>query len=219
MAIDKVYIVNDALGRFGASTVDLEVDNSRADRLNKIYNGTMAFAFGLHVWTMLKATVKCDLIDKVSNGVDASGNWPNGFAYAHEKPGNLVGAVRKISSSSQPKITNFELEGSWVYTNEPEIWIAGRFSKTPELWPDAWREAFTVLLAGEFAVPESANEELENKFLTRALGTPSQRNLPGGMFGRLVAQDLAENPPDSPFRGGDILTDARQSGGNWHGRF
>lgn len=223
MTIDKAYIVADALGRFAVNlNIDLEEDDPRANRLNKIYLGTRSFAFGLYTWSWLKATVKCTKIDKASNGVAETDNWPTGFAYAHAVPGDKMGAIRKIVRSGGGKITQFDIEGERLFTNEPEIWITARFAKDPELWPDEWREAFTVLLAGEYAIPESANEDLEYKFLTRALGTPAQRHLPSGMFGRLIAQDLAQNPPDSPLRGGDPLTNAHHSGGgasSWSGRF
>ncbi|MBL4768013.1 MAG: hypothetical protein JKY94_09915 [Rhodobacteraceae bacterium] len=222
MTVDKAFIVAAALGRFAVTlNIDLEDDDPRAFRLSTIYDETVSFAFGLHTWSWLKATVKCTMIDKVSNGVAEADNWPTGFAYAHAVPGDKMGAIRKITRAGGGVIRDFDLEGERLFTNYPEIWIAARFAKIPELWPDEWRSAFIHLLAGEYAVPESANEELEEKFLTRSIGTRAQRHLPGGMFGRLIAQDQAENPPDSPLRDGDPLTNAHHSGnaGNWSGRY
>jgi hypothetical protein len=226
--IDKAKIIADALGRFAITlNADLESDDPRMHRLNTIYEGTLAQAFNFTTWNFLKATVRCTLIDKQANGIEEHKPWPNGYSHAHAIPGNKMGSIRKILSSEHPSanIRDFEIEGERLFSHCKDVWIAARFAKEPELWPAAWREAFTVLLAGRFSVPETHDTELEDKFLTEALGTPRERAMPGGMFGRLVAQDLAENPPDSPLRSGDPLLDARAGGSGvrrsrpWYGGY
>ncbi|MEM7067924.1 MAG: hypothetical protein AAF478_03495 [Pseudomonadota bacterium] len=219
-------VIGDALSRFGKSaTIDIEADDARSQAALNVYNGTVSMTFGFHQWSFLKSTIKCDLVDKGSFNIDTNNPWPNGYSHCHRLPGTIIGFVGKFLSANNPgaKISNFEREGELIFSQYEDVWVTASFVKDPQYWPLPWREAFTVLLAGRLSVPETHNVELEDKFLTEALGTPSERKLPGGMFGRLVAQDLAENPPDSPIRHGGPLTNVRQiekqGSAPWYGTY
>lgn len=219
--IDKAKIIANALARFSITlNVDLEGDDPRTQRLSSVYDDTKNWVFSLHHWSFLQHTAKCDLIDKVSSGLEEGQNWPNGYAYCHQLPGNLIGTFTKLLSASQPgaNIRNFAREQKRIYSNSKNLWVTGTFDLNEDKWPSGFVSVFTGLLAGNFAVPEVHDFDLEHKFLTETLGTPQEHALPGGKMGRLIAQDLAEDPPDSPLRSGDPLTNAHNSGA-WYGRF
>jgi len=206
--VDRVTVIADALSRFGQPLgLDLESDNPRAERLKNIYTGTLALAFGMHQWEFLKKTFSCSVVSKATDAIAESDAWLNGYGFAHQLPGDLKKNPEVIFDGSGHIVRDFSIEGRRVYSNCEVIKVTGLATLDPEYWPDDWREAFVTWLAGRFSVPELMDVNLEDKFLTEALGTPRERPS-GGMFGRLMAQDLAANPPDSPFLKGDPLSDA-----------
>jgi hypothetical protein len=101
--------------------------------------------------------------------------------------------------------------GRRVYSDHENVWARGQFLVPPEYWPADWRAAFEISLASALAVPETESEAMRDDLRRHAHGLP-QENMRGGLFAGLIAQDLAANPPDSPFLGGDPLIDARFEG-------
>lgn len=220
----RLSIVSDALAHLGLAPVDLEAEDKRAARIIRLYDSTAETCLSLHMWSWSNDTIKLDRIDKVANGVAETENWPAGYMFAHAYPGNFLDAPRALywSAEWQSLIRIFSFANGRVFTNHEDVWARGRIVREAEDWPLSFVAAFTLSLTARLAITETEDRDTSDRFYVMAHGQ-RREDLTGGMFGRLIAQDLAANPPDSPLVSGDPLTEARHAGGPlggawWGGR-
>lgn len=209
----QLTVVTDALAMLGIGAVDLEAEDPRAARILSLYQNRLDLCMGLHTWDWLNLTRKCDYVSKIAdNGFDtAQARWPNGYNHAHALPGDLKKQPERVlyANRDDALVHDFDYEGlTRIYSNRDTLWIKGQFATGPADWPDDWRAAFTLSLASALAVPEIDNEAREKEYRAQAHGDPRE-NWRGGLFGGLIAQDMAANPPLSPFEREDPLTSAR----------
>jgi len=215
MSITKPDIVNRALVGIGAGTrFSIDDDSDAAAAIRLVWDQLIDFTFGMHDWTFCRKTFK------LSRHAETPDNgWPFGFDLPGNKIGDPLKMMARAGQSPEP-LRDFDLEGGAVFTCVPDVWARCRVLVDPDVWDPAFRAAFVRALEAELCVPIWQDDKLRDQKLTEAYGTPS-REMTGGMFGRLIAQNRASAPVGSPILNSDPLTEARVTGGPlsgpWHG--
>jgi len=216
MSIDKLAIVNQALVAIGAGVVfSIDDDSDLSAQIHAVWDHLIDFTFGMHDWTFCRKTFK------LNRHADAP---ESGWRYAFDLPGNKIGDPLKIMSragQSPEPLRNYDLEGQEVHCEEEDVWARCRVLVDPDVWDPAFRAAFVRALEGDLCIPVFQDGAMRDSKLVEAFGTPS-KEMTGGMFGRLIAQNRAAAPVGAPLLNADPLTNARTIGGgdySWHGRF
>lgn len=217
MTIDKATIINWALTEIGAGPMFSVDDGSDlAMQVAATWERTFDAVFGMHDWTFARETVKMRrLAEAPENG------WVYGFDLPSPRIGNPLAYLRSVSPEPA-LIRNFTLQRGKFFCNETEAWAVFKAPKDPDYWDPSFRSAFVVALGAGLAVPVWQDEDMRDRLLARAFGTPSMQGS-GGLIGRLMAQDKTSAPiGEAPLLANDPLTDVRSLGGGelpWHGRW
>ncbi|NDV87041.1 hypothetical protein GTW51_10040 [Aurantimonas aggregata] len=202
--IDKATLVNRALIKLGqAATFSIDDENHISGKVDAVWPDLVAHCFGLHDWTFCRATYRLTRIELEPE---------NGWCYRFGLPGNRIGEPLKILSDPRrdAPLREFSIEGGELFADVLDVWARCKVEVNPAIWDPAFRAAFTTALAGALAVPIQSDQDLEATYWQQAFGTSSQGGT-GGLFGRLISQNVASDPPDSANRWRDPLTDARYS--------
>lgn len=210
-AIDKPMIVNWALAELGQPPrFSIDDQTSLGRNVAIFWPRCLARCLGLHDWSFTRRTVCLTL---------QSGQPINGWPYAFSLPGNRIGPPRRFTSDPQCRILirDFDIEGDTLFCCEKTAFARYKAAVDPEYWPPDFLSAFATALACYLAIPETQDPDLAADMEVRAFGSPSQGGA-GGLFGRLIAQDLAGAPVGEPLLATDPLTAGRASG-PWYGRF
>lgn len=218
MTIDKAKIINWTLGDIGVGPIFSTDDGSDlAENCENAWQRTIDQVIGLHNWSFCRKTFKNRRRDETPE---------NGWSYAFDLPGGRIGNPLKVmdrAGSSPHPLRDFTIEGGILYANVTETWSLCKFEASPDSWPPEWRAAFVVAYGGYLAVPVWADEDMRDRRLAEAFGTPSKEGT-GGLFGRLMAQDKASNPVGEPMQDDNPVTAVRAQGAGggdlpWHGKF
>ncbi len=216
MAIDKTTIINQALTDIGAGPMFSVNDGTdMAEQIAAVWPVVVDRVFGLSDWSFSKKTYR---------NVRLDGTPENGWAYSFELPGTRIGNPLKImdrAGESPRPLRNFALEEGLLFCNVPDTWSVVKVAVSPDIWPGEFRAAFVIALGGYLAVPVWQDEDMRDRKLQEAFGSPSQQGT-GGWFGRLVAQDKASQPVAEPIANDEPLTNARYGhggGDSWYGRY
>lgn len=200
--IDKVHVVNRALVKLGqAPTFSLDAENSLAGKIDLVWPGCVAICFSLHDWTFCRKTFRLTKLD---------GAPDTGFAKRFQLPGGRIGESLKVLADPRrdAALRDYTIEAQELHADVDAVWVRCKVEVDPVAWDVGFRAAFVVALAGMLAVPMQSDQDLAESYMKEAFGTPSQGGT-GGLFGRLISQNLAADPPDSSSRWSDPLTDAR----------
>lgn len=200
--ITKATIVNWALIELGQpANFSIDTENALGGIVDLCWTRVVDRTFGLHDWTFCRRTAK--LTRKEATPV-------TGWAYAFDMPGDKVGDPLKVTvdPACEAPLRNYHLEGTELHANEATVYVRCRVLVDPQYWDPAFRDAFTIALAAQLAVPLLQSIELRDDMTKSAFGTPSQGGT-GGAFGRLIAQNRAAAPLASPLLRNDPLSDAR----------
>ncbi|MDE0921511.1 hypothetical protein [Aurantimonas coralicida] len=203
-AIDKATVVNRALIKLGqAATFSIDDESHISGKVDAVWPDLVAHCFGLHDWTFCRQTFRLTRLDLEPE---------NGWRYRFALPGGRIGDTLKVLADPRRDVPlrDFTLEGDDLFADVDAVWVRCKVERNPSSWDPAFRAAFTTALAGALAVPIQSDQDLEATFWQQAFGTPSQGGA-GGLFGRLISQNVASDPPDSASRWRDPLTDARYS--------
>lgn len=217
MAIDKTMIINWALTELGPGAMFSTDDESDlALQIENTWQRTVDHVFSLHDWSWTRRTRKlAALADTPDNG------WSKGFAL----PADRIGAPKQVlfQAGANPLVCrHYAIEGAHIFANAADLWATFRVLIEPDDWDVAFRAAFVKALAGNLAVPVYQDKGLGEDLRVEAFGVPSKEGT-GGMFGRLMAQDLAAEPMGQPPLADDPLTQARLTTADpytsWAGRY
>lgn len=214
MATDKAKIINWALTDLGIGPIFSSDDGSDlSQQVENTWERTVVYAFGLDNWHWANKTVP--LARQAATPI-------NGYRYGFDLPGDRIGTPETLFYEPGRKIRNFTIEGSTVFANETTAYARCKLIIAVEDWPPEWTSAFVKLLAANLAMPIQSDNRRREELQQEALGQPHEQGR-GGMFGRLMAQNLAAQPIESPLDGGDPLSDARHSSADpymsWAGRY
>ena len=205
--LSKEIIVNWARADLGlAPKFDFSDESEFGQLVAVFWPRCEARAIALHDWTFCRLTRRC---------TRQVATPENGWAHAHDLPGDRIGPPLKLLSDPQANIPlrNFDIEGNTVFSREPVVYARCKVRVAPEAWPAEWADAFAKLLASYFAVPLLQDTDIAAQREYEAVGRPSEGGT-GGIFGRLIAQDRAGQPLGQPLTDADPLSAAR-----WHGRW
>lgn len=174
--------------------------------------------FGHHAWSFARKTYKNR---RRSDAPD------NGWKYGFDLPGGRVGnpiLIMDQAGYSPRALKQFTIEAGVLYCERPETWSLCKFEADPSAWPPEFRSAFVVAFGAYLAMPVWGDKDMRDDRMVEAFGTPSKEG-GGGLFGRLMAQDLASFPIGEGMRSENSspVIDVRPQGAgdtsSWHGRF
>lgn len=216
MTDDEATIINEALTDIGVGPMfSIDDDSELAEIVANVWPRVMKRTFGM-------APLGWSFSRKTSRNNRNAEQPENGYRYAFDLPGGRIGNPIKLWDNPRRRtvVRDFAIEEGKVFCDCPDTWSLCRFYVAPEFWPPDWREGYVLVLGAYFAVPVWQDEDMRDRRLQEAFGTPS-RDGTGGLFGRLLAQDVASNPVGEPQEMDNPLSNARYSGTAepWYGRF
>lgn len=214
--IDKATICNWALNEIGEEpSYVVGGEDELSQTVDMTWQRVIDRCLALHPWADFRKTYRLARLAEAPE---------TGWKYAFELPGERIGEPLRLLQAvgeCEQLLRNYGRESSLVLTNAENVWARVRVYRDPETWDEGWRAAFVVALAAHLAVPVMNDQDLRVELLREAFGNPSEGGA-GGMFGRLIAQDMAGAPLGSPVLDNDPLTSAHTAIGNnypWHGRW
>ena len=122
-------------------------------------------------------------------------NFNNGFRYCHQIPKGFTIKPNRMLRSKDPDdvLQRFEFEGDKLYCDETVVFAQLQIEQHPERWAGDFRHAFTVALAGEFAMAMADDKNVAAAKKEEAFGSPSQ-NYRGGLYGAAIQNDSRNSP-------------------------
>jgi len=201
--ITLLSIANRACAMIGVNplqSLDDETPGGQSAAL--IIDSLLDFCLALHPWTFTRQTVELNRV------TDAAPK--NGFAYEYVIPkGFRIKPNRMLrSKDNEDVLTRFEFEGDRLHCDEQQVFAQLLIEQHPERWAGDFRHAFTVALAGEFAMSMADDKAVEASKKSEALGPPSAYGR-GGLMGVAIQND-ARNAPTRKLPQNNPLIDA------WH---
>lgn len=201
-AITKATIVNWALSEIGLPPkFSIDDEGALGAQIDIHWPRMEARCFGLADWTFCRRT---------SRLTRHAATPDNGWQYGFDLPGDRIGPPLKLLSDPRREtpLRDFDIEGNSLFTDQRDAWARVKVALEPSAWPAQFTDAFAVALAGALAIPLLQDENMAAEKEMKAFGRPQEGGA-GGMFGRIIAQDLAGKPVSSPLLRGDPLTMAR----------
>lgn len=195
--IERPTLINMALNQLGqpsrfisSNDVGSSEDPFSGD-VDRAYQLCLDKCFSQHAWSFLNTR---------SNLSRHATQPDTGYRYRFDLPGDSLGPVNGffVPGCDQP-IRDFCIEGVTVDCNEMYVVARYKAALEPQYWDGGFRHAFVVALAGMLAVPVNQDLEMRDYYLTQAFGTRSEQGS-GGLFGRLIAQDRAQQPVGARMR-------------------
>lgn len=206
MIIDKLQIINEALGRVGSTPLfALNEDSDKARSCALMYDTEIDALFGETHWNFAQRTVRLDQADEEPI---------NGWRYAYALPGERVGLpVRVLSNPRQPDhpLRRYAVEGDRIYADMEPLHAAFVMRVDPQNWLPVFKRAAVMALAAALAVPISEDRTKGEEYRTIAFGNPSEGGR-GGLIGRAIAEDMRGSPGPAPAYASDPFTDAFTGG-------
>lgn len=211
MPIDELAIVNRACARIGVEPLEsLDEETFGGQAASLVFDSVLDFLLGLYPWTFARTMVQLDYLSSETA-------W-GGYVYVHQLPGARLGPPNYLTAHptiEDSRLTRFSLQGEKVHSNSNPLYAEIKIRPEPEKWPGTFREAATLLLAAEIAVPAADAESLADKLRIVAYGTPSQ-NFRGGATGAAIAEDARATPGKRlGANDGGPLVRAWQGTGRW----
>ncbi|WP_026782659.1 hypothetical protein [Pleomorphomonas koreensis] len=201
-AANRARIVNQALARLGTKAkFSADSTDRLAGIIDLIWPMTVGRCFGMHSWTW--ATEVAVLVRRAEVA-------PDGYEYAFDLPPGTSGPQLRFFADSDCRnlIRDFRINGAVLACRVPSVWAESPYPVDPGAWDPFFSAAFVVALASDLAVPLQQDTDSRDRYWQEAFGTASEGGT-GGMFGRLISQDRARQPQESPQRWSDPLTAAR----------
>ena len=203
MAESDIAICSRALLSIGADAVSSITDGStdRGNTCNALYPALRDAVLGMHPWRF--ATLKVQL-------AQVAGTPTNEWDYAYQLPPDMIAgpyAVFNSATSARP-MTDFEIFGDKLLTDETVIYIDYRYQPPESKFPPWFAELLVIALAGKLAPHVTEKAELAIEMNERAWGTRSE-DYQGGWFGVCKTINAQANP--SIQLRNDAITEARFS--------
>ena len=211
--LNKPTIVNWALAELGLSP-KFSIDNATGlgAMVDIFWTRAVGRCFGLHDWTF------CRITHQLTRQAAAP---VNGYAYGFDLPGGILGEpVRYLNAPPRhcrEPVRDTRIEGRTVFADEAQLWTVSKVPVDPQYWDPQFADCFAVALASYLAVPMTQDLDLKDRKEKQAFGDPREGGA-GGMFGRLIAQNMAAHPVGANLLANDPLTAGRSAGGHWYGR-
>lgn len=185
----QVNIANMALALFGSTPIQSFGDATPAGRaVALLYPMVMAGLLAEYPWSFCRQTVQLAQLNlaELLDGMDIAG-----WQYAFQLPGEMLGPPIKVSSNiRQPDapLTTFELQGSTLFCNQPEIWVLGQFYVDESQWPASFLPAAVAVLSAEICMTITGNASIRAQLQADAWGAPQE----GRNGGKLRAAKFAD---------------------------
>lgn len=205
--LEPIDIVNEAAALVGATTLmslDSETSSALAARL--AYDRLLGHMLGIHWFSFSLSTRQ---LARLSDAVPLTG-----FKYVFALPPERVGNPRAIIADIKNPDALYHrwlLEGDQVHADDDPLFARIRIKAPPRLWSGPFREAFTMALAGNFALSLKRNRQLAADLRLEAFGPPSLADRGGKMLAAIL--DDAQSTPslEHPVTAYDPLTSAWRS--------
>lgn len=136
---------------------------------------------------------------------------PLGFEFLYQLPAEALDAPEALySDTSKTRIKNYEIIGSKVKTNFPELFARFQVDVPENFWPPSYTIFVVEGYAAILAVPVTEEQSLANRLERAAWGDTALRN--GGLFAVAKRIDSRRSSQRSMLEDGGPLIRAREGG-------
>ena len=178
MAETKFTVASRALSRLGEPAIASFSGSDVADHVNQLYEPTILGLLSMNPWNF--AQKKISLV--IDPAAEPAG-WGNGFTMPQiliDRVGQPIGFYASAGTNA-PRISDYEIQNDWVYTNRSEIFCEYVRREDEADWPGYFLSLAIEALAASFAGPVTESNTKESKHRVIAFGTPG-KNGRGGLF-------------------------------------
>ena len=205
MAASDVELCNAALKLIGAdSLTSFEEGTDLAETCGALYADTIRALQAAYPWRFTLAK------QQLSRLADPP---MNEWTYQHALPPDRL-LLRQLFASSSvgaSPVTEYEIFGPRVHSDQPDLWADYQVATDPALWPPYFRDVARHALAAALAVPVTESTERAEFYTRRAFGTPGEGGM-GGLMGAARRLDAQQQPPQ---RIEDFPLITARMGGRW----
>jgi hypothetical protein len=194
--ITHLVIANRACALIGQEPLQsLDEDTQGGQRAALIYDSLLDFCMALVPWTFRRETVELNRLPDAPLIDGQVQNFQNGYRYCYAIPSGYKIKPNRMLRSKEPDdvMTRFEFEGDKLFCDETKAFAQILIEQHPERWAGDFRHAFTVALAGEFAMAMADDKTVSSAKKDEAFGTSSQ-NFRGGLMGAAIQNDARTSP-------------------------
>lgn len=198
----RVDIINRALIDIGASPINSE-DVPPGDAYVLQYETHIGALVSCYPWTFQTSLVQLSRLT-----APPEVHW----TYMYELPAEMSGTPRAVypSKTSRMPTTDFEIRGSRLYADHPEIWLRFTNRIDPTKWPAYFLALAVLTLKTQFALSVREDTSLWKTLTDQLYGPPSTMG-EGGKLGEAKSIDASAHPSDVLPIGSNPLTSVRFS--------
>lgn len=183
-------VVNRACGRIGCDPLQsLGEDTIGGRGADLTYASVVEFLLGLYPFSFGREFRQ---LSEVVGDVQFAA-----YAHAFQLPPDRLGAPLRVMDDPTTPDRGFNaylISGDLVLSDVAPLYAEISVVPPPSRWSTPFREAATLLLAGELALVLAHDRNLRAELRADALGTPSQQSR-GGAIGAAISADSRATPP------------------------
>lgn len=190
MTTPAVQLCNAALRMIGSETINSFADGTElAEACGLLFDDTVLALQAGYPWRFSLRK------QQLSRQAAAP---PNEWTYAHRLPADQL-VLRQLFNTAQvgaPSVLAYEVFGTLVYSDQPELWADYQVATDPATWPPYFRNLARHALAATLAIPVAESTERADYFDRLAYGSPVEGRV-GGLTGLARRLDAQQQPPQA----------------------
>lgn len=182
-------IVNRACARIGCDPLQtLSEDTIGGRSAELVYGSVIEFMLGVYRFSWSREFRQLSQLEGASP--------LSAYALAYQLPPDRLGPPLRIvdDPTVDRGFSAFLLTGDLVLSDVAPLYAEICILPPPARWSTAFREAATLLVAGELALAIAHDKDLRERLRADALGTPSAQPR-GGAMAAAMAADAQATPP------------------------
>jgi len=193
-----VSICNDALVLLGSEGVTSFDDGStEAAICSALYPNIRDLFLSMYPWSFAQKKVE---LQRETTSPDFE------WTYQYALPSDMLSTLRSVTNTSAigaPSITEWEIVGNKLMTDQTTIWVDYCYRPSESLWPPHFVQLMKYVLAWHFAEPLTDQQSKAAYWQGMAVGTPSEGGR-GGFFRQCAAID-GMGTPNNSIAGFDLV--------------
>lgn len=208
----KLGVINTALTLLGEQPVtqaDLDASGAaqpeRAETANQLYADEVEWLMAVYPWRFTQK--RAQLVENV--GAQPPMEWSRAFDLPADRiaPPKAVFNSNDKTAASRP-VTDWEIEGDVIFTNDLALWIEYQFAAAEASWPGYFTKVAARAMAAAMAIPVTDQRGDYERFMIEAFGSPVEKGR-GGLLGQAMGLESRMTPTQGFLHRPDPLTAAR----------
>lgn len=200
--MDRVEIINRALGRIGCNEIQSEAAPGPAGKqVVRTFDAVLEDILAKYPWHFTKRFAALSKMTDIP---------PLGWTAQYVLPPGRLALPRAYydSATSAQPLLRFQISENYVFTSTSILFAEYQISPHPVQWPGYFRELITLCAAAEYALEIREDPTLRAQLRRDAYGPPEYQG-EGGQFKIAADLDAQAMPSQQPAGGRNPLTDMR----------